>query len=293
MKKNLQTAFSTRQHMLSKDFEIYYYSDNHLYNIKSHVHDYYEFYFFLEGEVSIWIDKECYPVHTGDMILIPPGTPHFATVHNYEIPYRRFVFWIRQAYLKKLSITSADYVYLTQLADTAKHYIFHYETLAFHTLQAKVFQLIEEIHSEHFGKEVKISLCVNDLILYLNRTVYESLHPKTQREEQNLYQNLLQYIENHIKEELSLDRLAMEFYASKYHIAHVFKENLGISIHQFIIKKRLLMCRDAICSNTDIGEACLMYGFKDYSSFYRAFKKEFGLCPKEYQQIFGRNHIKS
>jgi len=55
----------------------------------------------------------------------------------------------------------------------------------------------------------------------------------------------------------------------------------------------LLMCRDAICSDTDIGEACLMYGFKDYSSFYRAFKKEFGLCPKEYQQIFGRNHIKS
>ncbi len=46
MKKKLQTAFSPRQYMLSGDFEIYYYSDCHSYNVKSYVHDYYEFYFF-------------------------------------------------------------------------------------------------------------------------------------------------------------------------------------------------------------------------------------------------------
>ena len=53
MKKKLQTAFSPRQYMLSGDFEIYYYSDCHSYNVKSHVHDYYEFYFFLEGGRSM------------------------------------------------------------------------------------------------------------------------------------------------------------------------------------------------------------------------------------------------
>ena len=46
MKKNLQSAFSTRQYMLSKDFEIYYYNDTRLKPVKSHSHDYYEFYFF-------------------------------------------------------------------------------------------------------------------------------------------------------------------------------------------------------------------------------------------------------
>ena len=70
---------------------------------------------------------------------------------------------------------------------------------------------------------------------------------------------------------------------SKYHIAHIFKENTGISIHQYIMKKRLAACRDAILSNISITKAYLMFGFKDYSSFYRAFKKEFGISPKEYK----------
>ena len=66
MKKNLQTTFSTRQYMLSKDFEIYYYSDSHDDNLRSkvriHTHDYYEFYFFLEGNVSIQINDSEYPL---------------------------------------------------------------------------------------------------------------------------------------------------------------------------------------------------------------------------------------
>ena len=43
MKKKLQTPFSTRQYMLSEDFELYYYSDSSLKRVASHAHDYYEF----------------------------------------------------------------------------------------------------------------------------------------------------------------------------------------------------------------------------------------------------------
>ena len=62
MNKNYKTDFSTRQYMLSKDFEIYYYSDKHLKNMDSHFHNYYEVYFFLEGNVSIWIRDKAFPV---------------------------------------------------------------------------------------------------------------------------------------------------------------------------------------------------------------------------------------
>lgn len=74
MAKNLQTKFSTRQYMLSRDFEIYYYNEPASEKVSIHSHDYYEFYFFLEGDVSIWIEGEQYPLKYGDMVLIPPGS---------------------------------------------------------------------------------------------------------------------------------------------------------------------------------------------------------------------------
>ena len=48
MAKNLQTKFSTRQYMLSRDFEIYYYNEPVSEKVSVHSHDYYEFYFFLD-----------------------------------------------------------------------------------------------------------------------------------------------------------------------------------------------------------------------------------------------------
>ena len=98
MKKNLQTAFITRQHMLSRDFELYYYNDHNLSKVDLHSHNYYEFYFFMEGDVSIQIGTEVYPIHFGDIMLVPPHIPHRPIIHSTASPYRRVVFWISQVY---------------------------------------------------------------------------------------------------------------------------------------------------------------------------------------------------
>lgn len=55
--------------------------------------------------------------------------------------------------------------------------------------------------------------------------------------------------------------------------AHTFKDNIGIPVHQYIMKKRLAAVQDALRGGVKAGEACLQYGFKDYSVFYKAFKK--------------------
>jgi len=283
MKKNLQTKFSTRQYMQTKDFELYYYSDRNLSIVKNHSHNYYEFYLFLEGNVTMVIDGHPHALRYGDVIIIPPGVPHHTLITESNLPYRRFVFWVSKEYFDQLTKISSSYNYLIHCTQKKKNYILHNDIITFNAIQFKVLQLIEEMQEDRFGKAEKITLSVNDLIFHLNRIAYEKEHPKIQKGTQNLYQNLISYIDEHLDEDLSLEKLAGHFFVNKYHIAHIFKDNTGCSIHQYIIKKRLEACRNALSCEQGIGSVYLMYGFKDYSSFYRSFKKEYGVSPKEYQ----------
>lgn len=285
MRKKLQTAFQPRQYMLSQDFELYYYEDRSLPKVDLHAHNYYEFYFFLEGDIEMQIGEKMYPVEFGDIMLIPPSLFHRPLIKSQDNPYRRFVFWISQEFCNHLLQSSPEYAYIMQYVETEKSYIFHTDQMAFHTVQSKLLRLLEEMHAKKFGRDAQISICINDLILCLNRLAYEQNTPKRKNSEYMLYQQIAQYIEDHIEDDLSLEELAKKFYVSKYHIAHIFKDNMGISIHQFITKKRLLLCKDAISGKMNITEAYQKFGFGDYSSFYRAFKKEFGVSPKDFRDM--------
>ena len=285
MRKRLQTAFQPRQYMLSKDFELYYYEDRSLPKVDLHSHDYYEFYFFLEGDVQIQVGNEVFPVRYGDIMLIPPHLSHCTMIRSHAKPYRRFVFWISQEYCNHLLQSSPDYAYIMQYVETEKKYIFHTDQIVFNAIQSKLLRLLEEMRAEKFGRDAQISICINDLVLTLNRVVYEQTTPKYKNPEYLLYQQLEEYIQDHLQEHLSLDELAKKFFVSKYHIAHVFKDNIGLSVHQFITKKRLKLCQEAISGNMSITEAYHKFGFGDYSSFYRAFKKEYGISPKDYRDM--------
>ena len=285
MKKAVQTPFSTRQYMLSKDFELYYYSDSSLKSVASHVHNYYEFYFFLEGTVDMQIDDKQYALTYGDVILIPPSIHHMPIIHNTNVPYRRFVFWISQDFYKHLMDKAKAYGYLIELVMAKGCYVQHHDRITFNTIQSKILNLLEEIQGRRFGRDAQLSLCINELILYLNRLAYDRDHPDYQQDAAVLYHNICSFIEEHIEEDLSLDRLSKEFFVSKYYIAHTFKDNIGLSIHQYITKKRLSLCHQAILGDMSITEAYQSFGFGDYSSFYRAFKREYGISPKDFRDM--------
>lgn len=221
MKEKLQTKFATRQYMISDTFELYYYSTDDVPGVKEHTHTHYECYLFLEGAISLEIDGVLYTPTPGDLLLIPPGVPHHLVMHDLSVPYRRFVFWVSTSFAEQLRARSADYVYLMEYAAENQKYLFPLDSVEFNTIQYRTIRLIEEMRSDHFGKETQIFLYVSDLLMQINRTVYEQHHPLTRKAQLSLYEQLCFYIDEHLSENLSLERLAAELFVSKYHIAHV------------------------------------------------------------------------
>ncbi len=292
MKGNLRSAFNTRQYMQSKDFEAFYYSDLNFQTLPAHTHDYYEFYLFLEGDLDLEISGHARPLHPGDMVLVPPGVSHHALMHSSDRPYRRFVLWVSQEYAARLLKESPDYVFLMQRAATSGRCYYHFHEAEFSSIQSRLIRLLEEFHSNRYGRNAAVYLALNDLLLYMNRIIYEREHPVVSGSG-DLMQEIMLFIDEHLTEDLSLDVLADHVCLSKYYIAHYFKDSLGISIHQYITKKRLQSCSEAIAAGSDITRTFDEYGFRDYSSFYRMFRKEYGMSPREFQEAHRMNAVRS
>ena len=235
--------------------------------------------------MTMVIGEKPYALQSGDVIVIPPGIDHRVLLTDPEKPYRRFVLWLTPAYLMALEKRSPDYGYLLRRSAEQGRYVYRFDLPTFNALRTRLFTLLDEIHADRFARETAIDLSISDLLLYLGRTVYEQEQRRDRKEQLSRYEAITQYVDEHLDEHLSLDTLARQFYLSKYYLVHLFRENTGLSVHQYILKKRLAACCDAMRGGAAVGEVCRQWGFGDYSAFYRAFRKEYGMSPSAYLEL--------
>jgi len=116
--------------------------------------------------------------------------------------------------------------------------------------------------------------------LILNYTSYTKEYAHI-FENKKIIKETLNFIGDNISQNITLDMLAKNSSLSKYHFLRVFKKELGLTPHSFIINERINRANILLQSGTSISEASQEVGFSDQSHFTRNFKKYFGYTPKK------------
>lgn len=274
--------FDPRQVMHRDTFEIFHYRDPRPGFVEVHHHDFYEVYFLLGGEVAYWVDGRIIRLSPGDLLFINPMELHRPITEPEKPVCERFVLWINKEYLEKLSTPQ---IILNNCFDTEQpnhSHLIRPSGAERAVLTARMGELVRESYGKDFGSEVSAYGIFLQLMVQLNRLARQGEGKKEGEELSPLVQNAMHYISEHLSSELSLEEIAGSLFVSKYHLSHAFSREVGVSVYRYITLRRLMMARQQLAEGEPAGQVCRSCGFADYTSFYRAFKSEYGISPREF-----------
>ena len=274
--------FDDRQYMSTSTYEVFRYKDAYAREVALHHHDFYEVYFFLSGNVQYNIESRSYLLSPGDILLINPMELHQPMFGQEHRTYERFVLWIDQRFLDGFSLPGVDLKSCFDTHQPGHTNLLHPEGRQRQLLTFFLEQLLAETNSADPYSQLSALTHLAQILVMLNRMSRQTVREEVRPTQESVVYSILSYINEHYSEELSLDDLANRFFISKYHLSREFQRLVGTSVHRYIIQKRLVMAKQMLSEGQPSSEVYQHCGFGDYSNFYRAFKSEYRISPKEF-----------
>lgn len=242
-----------------------------------HYHEFNKILLLVSGSGSYVVDGQRYAIRSGDAVLIGSGCVH-RPEFEVGVAYERIILYISPEFLRRQSAPDCDlsecfggrYGHVLRTDDARQKPIFHLAAA-----------LEKELSGSEYGREILSNSLLLRLLVQISREMRRSgteqsglMEPKNDR-----ILELMRYIDAHITEDISIDALAEQIFLSKYHMMRLFRKETGITIHDYLTQRRLLLARDHIRAGLSATDACYRSGWRSYSSFTRAYSKQFGTTP--------------
>lgn len=247
-----------------------------------HTHNHYEFFLYLEGNACVTIEGKMYTPEPYTLFVYPPGMMHRCAARGEMGRYERAYAYATTDFIKEVStqeypmmqiIDSAmeKHIYgFTLGPEIGPHIVEQMDEIARH---AQLTSSAERMLNQCRMTMLLISICQRiDAVLEDRSSAYAPIH------------HIIDYINEHLADPLTLDDLASRFYVSKYYLLHTFKAYTNMSVRQYIISKRIIHAQVLLRAGASPGEASRASGFNDYAGFYRAFVKQTGMTPQNFSK---------
>lgn len=251
-----------------------------------HNNEGHEIYILLKGNVSFHIDESLYQLEPSDMLLISNQETHRTIVDN-NSTYERMYIYFSNDYLSKFDILGYDLLSLFRERSHGvsnkipKCLVEKYDLLHYFV------ELHEWYESESEEKHVMMLSLLLSLLVKINK-----VHKEVWKEEDNIHTignsynervyEIIKYISANLHSKITLSHIEKKFYVDRHYICRLFKSVTGFTILDYINYKKVNSAKEHIRAGKNISEVWIQYGYMNYSSFYRVFKKIEGIAPQEY-----------
>ena len=235
---------------------------------KPHIHDSYEIYINLSGDVSVLVNNNLYKAQKGDAIITRPGDVHLCINHA-DAPHARFCLWFQCsedspliAFTKRQSFNP----FLRHSEDTKKE------------LLRLLYQLKD---AQDENREPERTICLYRLLILFAEGC------QTTPDHAGLpagMQKVLDYMNENFTQIHCVNDIVKATHTSSPTLTRWFRTHLQLSPHKYMEALKLSLAQRLLLEGKSVTEACNLSGFPDYSRFISVFKNKFGQTPLQYQK---------
>lgn len=261
---------------LNEQFRLFHLKDQTRKEFSYHYHDFHKVVIFISGKAAYHIEGKAYQLKPWDILLVNRHAIHRPEIDS-SVPYERFILWIQN------DIPWQELLKCFQKANDRSYNLVRLNSALQEKMKDILFELENSAKSDEYGREILTQSLFLQFMVYLNRIFLEKqyIFDKKSYTFDSQIASILQYINHNLKEDLSVETLSARYYVSKYHLMRKFKQETGYTLHNYIVNKRLLIARTLISNGMPVTKAAQESGFAEYSTFSRAYRKQFKTNPSE------------
>jgi len=252
---------------------------------KSHWHSSIEVIMPVENYYDVILNDKRYRVNPGEIFFIPPRA-----LHELDAPPSgvRFIFLFNIHVLAQLK----GFAGIQTLLSQPMHITKDTHPLVYNEVYQSLLDMCKEYISGNPYSELSIfSLLIRTLIsLYENHIqttdLFQNVNVNKHQEYVAKFGNLLEYIDTHYTEDLTLEDMADIIGFSKYHFSRLFKQYTNFTFCDYL-KHRRIQAAEILLEQPEysITEVALQAGFPSISTFNRIFKEYKNCTPTEFRNM--------